>query len=275
MLAWLAEGCRRAGQPVRFHRTRNLDLMEPVRPDRRSRAGRRRPRRGLQAGTGGPVPPAAAGLRPRVPERHRPAGPPRAPAPGGAPGVGRRPRPRAGRAAGGPVPADRVGRPGVAGELLGRPVLELEGRRRPRGHPDVAQGRAVHQHAGVLVGHPARPGRRPGRAGRAGGRQRQLPRPPGGDDRRADPRADGADPADGVRATPRRSSAWPRPRSTAPGVTSPRRSGRPATRAASPSSASTRRSSSGGSSRSSSRGTVSTGSGTPHAGPGERSAFMG
>jgi hypothetical protein len=28
MLAWLAEGCRRAGQPVRFHRTRNLDLME-------------------------------------------------------------------------------------------------------------------------------------------------------------------------------------------------------------------------------------------------------
>src|SRR5687767_9811373 len=28
MLAWLAEGCRRAGQAVRFHRTRNLDLME-------------------------------------------------------------------------------------------------------------------------------------------------------------------------------------------------------------------------------------------------------
>ncbi len=27
MLAWLAEGCRRAGQAVRFHRTRNLDLM--------------------------------------------------------------------------------------------------------------------------------------------------------------------------------------------------------------------------------------------------------
>lgn len=27
MLAWLAEGCRRAGQPLRFHRTRNLELM--------------------------------------------------------------------------------------------------------------------------------------------------------------------------------------------------------------------------------------------------------
>ena len=26
MLAWLAEGCRRVGQPIRFHRTRHLDL---------------------------------------------------------------------------------------------------------------------------------------------------------------------------------------------------------------------------------------------------------
>jgi hypothetical protein len=28
MLAWLAEGCRRAGERVTFHRTRNLELME-------------------------------------------------------------------------------------------------------------------------------------------------------------------------------------------------------------------------------------------------------
>jgi len=30
MLSWLAEGCRRADQPIRFHRKRNLELMELV-----------------------------------------------------------------------------------------------------------------------------------------------------------------------------------------------------------------------------------------------------